>query len=145
MIRKTAAGLAASAAALIVAALGISAAAEPLKPAEEARIRSAGAPLKCITIRAIRSTHVRNERTIDFFMNGGKVYRNRLPRRCPGLAVEERFSFTTDMPQICYVDAITVLRGTARGPNCSLGRFQPVTGAPGPRGRFGKAGARHRM
>jgi hypothetical protein len=120
-------------AALAVALLNGLADARPLKPSEEKRIKPAGTPLKCITIRSIRSTHVRNDRTIDFYMAGDKVYRSRLPRRCPGLTAEERFSFTTDLPQICYVDSITVLRGTATtGASCRLGRFQPITGAPRP-------------
>jgi hypothetical protein len=119
-------------AALAVALLNIAADARPLKPSEERRIKPWGTPLKCITIRAIRSTHVRNDRTIDFYMNGDKVYRSRLPRRCAGLTAEERFSFTTDLPQLCYVDSITVLRGAAatKGASCRLGRFQPITGAP---------------
>ena len=119
-------------AALAVALINTAADARPLKPAEERRIKPSGTPLKCITIGAIRSTHVRNDRTIDFYMKGDKVYRSRLPRRCMGLTAEERFSFTTDLPQICYVDSITVLRGagTANGATCQLGRFQPVIGAP---------------
>lgn len=127
MNRKTA-GIAALGLALIAG----TAEARPLKRTEEARIKPAGKPLKCITIRAIRSTHVRNDRTIDFYMSGDKVYRSRLPRRCPGLTAEERFSFTTDLPQICYVDSITVLRGSppAKGAACTLGRFQPISGAP---------------
>ncbi len=122
-------------AALAVALINIAADARPLKRAEEARIRPVGKPLKCITIKAIRSTHVRNDRTIDFYMTGGKVYRSRLPRICRGLSVEERFSFTTDLPQICYVDSITVLRGKSAGASCQLGRCQPITGAPKQKGR----------
>lgn len=75
---------------------------------------------------------MRDDRTIDFYMSGDKVYRNRLPRRCKGLGLEEKFSFTTDLPQLCYIDTITVLHGSAatRGPTCGLGKFQPVTSAP---------------
>lgn len=122
----------ACAAALTIAALGITADARPLSRAQEAKIKPAGKPAKCLTIRAMQSTRVRDDRTIDFYMSGNKVYRNRLPRRCAGLGAEEKFSFTTDMPQLCYVDAITVLRGSpgTKGPTCSLGKFQPVTGAP---------------
>jgi hypothetical protein len=116
----------------LVAVLGMSAEARPLKRAEEARIKPAGKPIKCITIRAIQSSRVRDDRTIDFYMSGDRVYRDRLPRRCPGLGTEEMFSFTTDMPQLCYVDTITVLHGPSktRGANCGLGHFQPITGAP---------------
>ena len=125
-------GKMAGVAALMIVALGMPADALPLSRAQEAKIKPSGKPAKCITIRAIRSSRVRNDRTIDFYMNGTQVYRNRLPRRCPGLGAAERFIFTTDMPQLCYVDPITVLRGSPgiKGATCSLGKFQPVTGAP---------------
>ncbi len=120
------------AAALLVAALGISADARPLKPEQEAKIKPAGKPIKCVQTRAISSTQVRDDQTIDFYMGGRKVYRNRLPHRCSGLGFEERFAFSTSIGELCSVDTITVLRGTpgVNGPTCGLGDFQPITGAP---------------
>ncbi|RYD88942.1 MAG: hypothetical protein EOP61_32635 [Sphingomonadales bacterium] len=122
----------ASAAALLVAAFGITADARPLKPEQEAAIRPAGKPVDCIPIRAIQSSRVRDDQTIDFYMGGRKVYRNRLPQRCFGLGFEERFAFSTSLSQLCSVDIITVLRTTpgGGGPSCGLGKFQPITGAP---------------
>jgi hypothetical protein len=127
MIRKMAGALA-----LLVATLGISADARPLKPAQEARIKPAGKPIDCVQIRAIQSSRVRDDRTIDFYMAGGKVYRNHLPHRCPGLGFEEKFAYSTSLPQLCSVDTITVLHGSpgTNGPTCGLGNFQPITGAP---------------
>ena len=89
--------------------------------------RTAGEPEDCVQINRIRNTRVRDERTIDFFMNGGKVMRNTLPYECPGLAFEDRFAFETSLSRLCSVDTITVLQsGVGRGASCGLGSFQPV-------------------
>jgi len=122
----------AGAAALLVAALGISADARPLKPEQEAMIKPAGKPVDCISIRSIQSSRVRDDRTIDFYMAGRKVYRNRLPYSCSRLGFEEKFAFATSMSRLCSVDTITVLSSPpmGSGPTCGLGKFQPISGAP---------------
>lgn len=122
----------AGAMALLAATLTFSADARPLKPEQEAKIREAGKAIDCIQIRSIQSSRVRDDRTIDFYMGGRKVYRNRLPHKCPGLGFEEKFAFSTSLSQLCSVDTITVLRGSpgVNGPTCGLGKFQPITGAP---------------
>ena len=106
----------------------------PLKPEQEAKIRPAGKPENCIQLRSIRETRVRSDQVIDFYMNGNKVYRNRLPHSCPQLGFEERFLYKTSLSQLCSVDIITVLTGSGpsamQGASCGLGKFQPVTGAP---------------
>lgn len=119
-------------AALTVAMLAVTADARPLKPDQEAKIKPAGPPVDCVNIRSIRSTRVRDDRTIDFYMAGGKVYRNTLPYACSGLGFEERFAYSTSLSQLCSVDIITVLRSppVAQGASCGLGKFQPITGAP---------------
>lgn len=119
-----------TAAAALVAA---PAAARPLKPAEEARIRPAGRPVDCLFIPQIRETRVRSDQVIDFYTLGGKVYRNTLPNRCPRLGFEERFAYKTSLSRLCSVDIITVFStgaGGMPGPSCGLGQFQPITGAP---------------
>lgn len=118
--------------ALIAAALGVSADARPLKPAEEAKIKPAGRAVDCIQIRSIQSSRVRDDQTIDFYVGGGKVYRNRLPYKCSGLGFEEKFAFSTSLSRLCSVDTITVLHSSPgiNGPSCGLGKFQPITGAP---------------
>ena len=90
--------------------------------------RTTGEPEDCVQINRIRNTRVRDERTIDFFMNGGRVMRNTLPYECPGLAFEDRFAFETSLSRLCSVDTITVLQtgGIMRGATCGLGTFQPV-------------------
>jgi len=86
----------------------------------------------CIPLQSIRETRVRDDRTIDFYMRGGKVYRNVLPGTCPQLGFEERFAYQTSLSRLCSTDIITVLLmpNTTRGASCGLGKFQPVTGVP---------------
>jgi hypothetical protein len=89
-----------------------------------------GKPLDCLQRYQIRETRVRDDSTIDFYTNGGQVYRNTLPYSCPELGMQEGFSYETSLSQLCSVDIITVLRqggGLQRGASCGLGKFQPVT------------------
>ncbi|MEZ5710423.1 MAG: hypothetical protein R3E02_13650 [Blastomonas sp.] len=90
---------------------------------------SVGEPVNCITTNRIRTTRVHDDKTIDFEMAGGKIYRNTLPNKCSGLGFEEAFSYKTSIGQLCSVDIITVLRtgaGGFAGPSCGLGEFQEV-------------------
>ena len=98
-----------------------------------AMARPAGPPIDCIPIRQIRETRVRSDNVIDFYMLGGKVYRNTLPYSCSRLGFEEAFSYSTSLSELCGVDIITVISrsggpGAFAGPSCGLGKFQPVTG-----------------
>jgi hypothetical protein len=106
--------------------------ARPLKPEQEALIKPAGKPESCIPLAQIRETRVRDDKTIDFYMSGKRVYRNRLPHSCPQLGMEERFLYKTSLSQLCSTDIITVLTspGISTGASCGLGEFQPVTGMP---------------
>ncbi len=117
---------------LALSALAAPALARPLKPEEEAKIQPAGKPVSCIQNSSIRETRVRDDSTIDFYMLGGKVYRNKLPQSCPQLGSEERFGYETSINQLCNVDIIHVLYSSPpmRGASCGLGEFQPITGAP---------------
>jgi hypothetical protein len=122
--------------ALVAMALGLltvgPAGARPLKPEQEAQIKNAGKAVSCVQLNRIESTRVRDDSTIDFYMNGHKVYRNRLPNSCSQLGFEERFAFKTSLSELCSTDIITVLMspGITRGASCGLGQFQPITGAP---------------
>ncbi len=120
------------AAALLIAALAAPTLARPLKPEQEALIRPDGKPIMCVPAHSIRETRVRDDRTIDFYMDGGKVYRNTLPQSCPELGFEERFGYETSIDQLCNVDIIHVLHDSPpiRGAACGLGAFQPISGAP---------------
>ncbi len=89
-----------------------------------------GDPVSCITLSQVRSSNVIDNRTIDFKMAGGKVYRNTLPHSCPSLGFEQRFSHRTSTNQLCNVDIIRVLQshgsGLQEGAGCGLGKFQPM-------------------
>ncbi|MFN3818119.1 hypothetical protein [Blastomonas sp.] len=89
-----------------------------------------GDPVSCINLSQIRSSQVRDDRTIDFILNNGQVYRNELPYQCGGLGFERAFTYSTSLTQLCNVDIITVLQnfgGTLnRGASCGLGEFTPV-------------------
>nr|WP_037466864.1 hypothetical protein [Sphingobium herbicidovorans] len=88
-----------------------------------------GKPVDCVQINSIRQTNVRDDRTIDFILNGNKVYRNILPNSCPSLGFERRFMYQTSLAQLCSVDIVTVLYNSPnlmRGASCGLGKFQPM-------------------
>ncbi len=91
--------------------------------------RPVGAKIDCIDTHQIRETIVRDDRTIDFRLNNGRIIRNTLPNRCPQLGFERAFSYATSINRLCAVDIITVLTrtgGLRPGISCGLGDFQPV-------------------
>lgn len=90
-----------------------------------------GPPVECIEQAGVRGTVIRDDRTIDFSMEDGRLLRNRLPFACPGLAPTSRFTYRTALPRLCSTDQITLIRndGRARG-NCGLGAFQPIAIPP---------------
>lgn len=104
------------------------------KTAPDPYVPTAGKALDCVPLTSIRSTNVRDDRTIDFIMNGNKIYRNTLPNSCPSLGFERRFLYKTSLSQLCSVDIITVLwnngPGLQPGASCGLGKFQPMQKAP---------------
>ncbi len=85
----------------------------------------------CIRVNRIRSTKVVDDVNILFYMRGSKIYHNRLPRRCPGLGREGRFSYRSLSGNLCHIDSIRVLSGGAgsleAGVSCRLGYFQEIT------------------
>ena len=86
---------------------------------------------KCIQLQQIRRTEVIDDQTIAFYVSRQNAYVNSLPRVCPGLARNERFSYQVRFGRICDNDTITVLEGFGtgmrRGFTCQLGSFYPVT------------------
>ena len=92
-----------------------------------AEARPVGEPIDCVELSRIDRTRVRDNRTIDFHMRGGQVYRNRLRHECPGLAFEDSFAYRTSIGRLCSVDLVTVNRnGGGSGPTCALGPFQRI-------------------
>jgi hypothetical protein len=97
---------------------GAAAIAAEQPPADETR--------NCLQLSQIRQTDVRNDRTIDFTLRDGSVWRSTLPFRCPQLGFERAFSYQTSISQLCRQDLITVIQqtGNQRGASCGLGEFQ---------------------
>jgi hypothetical protein len=89
-------------------------------------------PRRCVSVARIRNTDILDDRTILFYMRGNReVYRTYLPRECPGLERNDRFSYQTQNGQLCDSDTITVLEqfGAGLSPSftCRLGDFFPIT------------------
>jgi hypothetical protein len=86
---------------------------------------------RCISTRLIRRTVIVNDRTILFYSTGRKAYLNTLPRTCHGLKREDRFSYRSSVGQLCDLDSINVLYGSAsglqEGISCGLGLFIPMS------------------
>ncbi|HYW17226.1 MAG TPA: DUF6491 family protein [Allosphingosinicella sp.] len=94
-----------------------------------AEARPVGEPVDCLNLARIDRTRVLDNRTIDFHLRGGEVYRNRLRDECPGLAFEDSFTYRTSAGRLCSVDLISVNRsggGGPAGPTCPLGAFQRI-------------------
>ena len=89
-----------------------------------------GPPVSCIEKSRITGTAVRDDRTVDFQIDGGGLVRNRLPNACPGL-MRSRFVYRTSLERLCSTDAITLVQADGRaGDTCGLGVFQPIAVPP---------------
>ncbi len=90
-------------------------------------------PRDCLITQSIDQTDAIDDQNIIFYMRGRKVYRNHLPRKCPGLERENRIAWQTHSSRLCSIDQITVLEdfgGTFRpGFTCRLGEFVPLSPA----------------
>ena len=88
-------------------------------------------PRDCLQVAAIDRTVVLDDQTVLFYMRGKKVFRNYLPRKCPGLKREDRFMYQAAQGRLCNIDSITVLElwnaSFTPGFTCPLGKFQPIT------------------
>jgi hypothetical protein len=87
----------------------------------------------CLPLVQIQSTNVVDEQTIDFRLRDGSVWRNRLPRSCPGLGFDRAFSYSTSISQLCNVDLIRVIVQSnpgIMGATCGLGKFERVSVRP---------------
>lgn len=84
--------------------------------------------VRCIPIKDIRRTEVVDDQNILFHVKNKKVYNNRLPHRCNGLAQANAFQYETSQSELCNVDIISVLSSTTGtlvpGASCALGLFE---------------------
>lgn len=90
-------------------------------------------PQDCVITSRIDQTDAIDDQNIIFRMRGDKVYRNTLPRTCPGLQRENRIAWETSTARLCSIDMITVLEsyglGFRPGFTCRLGEFVPLSPA----------------
>jgi len=90
-----------------------------------------GAPQRCIDVRRVRSIEPIGNHTLLFHAGGGDVWRNRLPRSCPGLRRNSRFLYEPRGGRLCSLDVVYLLVddgfGFRRGTGCPLGEFDYLT------------------
>jgi len=88
-------------------------------------------PEDCISVRQIKKTDIIDDQNVVFHMNGGKIYRNHLPRKCFGLKNRESFSYKLHSARLCSIDSIKVIDrfggSLSSGPSCGLGKFYPIS------------------
>ena len=86
---------------------------------------------RCIDTRRISNTRIVDKQNILFYMRGGVIYHNELPRACMGLRNGKTISYRTSLSRLCSNDLITLLdnfgMGMSRGPSCAIGKFRPVS------------------
>ena len=86
---------------------------------------------RCIDTRRISTTRIVDKQNILFYMRGGDIYHNELPRECMGLRSGKTISYRTSLSRLCSNELITMLEnfgtGMSRGPSCAIGKFRPVT------------------
>ena len=87
-------------------------------------------PVSCIEKARIAGVAVRDDRTVDFSLDDGRLMRNRLPQVCQGL-YGSRFIYRSSTDRLCSTDTVTLVRadGTARA-SCGLGSFQQIAIPP---------------
>lgn len=85
----------------------------------------------CVRISEIEKIDIVDSETLIFRLRRGKVYRNDLPHRCPGLRPNDTLMYRSSVGRLCSVDVVTVLEdwgfGYAPGASCGLGMFEPIT------------------
>lgn len=90
-----------------------------------------GAPQRCIDVRRIRRIEPIGNHTLLFHVGRGDVWRNRLPRSCPGLRPHSRFLYEPRGGRLCHLDTVYLLHddgfGFRRGVGCPLGDFDYLT------------------
>jgi hypothetical protein len=95
----------------------------------------------CLDTSAIVSRMAEDEQTLRVETLGGRVYRNRLPGRCPGLQQAAggfgTLAFEQHGSRLCRGDILRVVDPSRGGtmtlrtaPACPLGAFERVAGPP---------------
>jgi hypothetical protein len=88
---------------------------------------SPAAAAECIPVSDIGSTQAQDDRTILFIMHDHKIYRNILPARCIGLALNSGgFTYVASPGPETICATETAIRLNSTGSVCQLGAFVPV-------------------
>jgi hypothetical protein len=128
--RVKVAGLFALAVVLGVAGIGTSLAQDDADETDDEDQRDLDSE-HCLRINDIDKIDIVDADTLVFRLRGGKVYRNELPHRCPGLRSNDTLMYRSSAGRLCSVDVLTVLEdwgfGFAPGASCGLGMFEPIT------------------
>jgi hypothetical protein len=87
------------------------------------QVLAAATTERCLYVRDIQSTDAVDETVILYRMRDGTIWRNELPRRCPGLGTYP-FVDAVRLSQVCANDQ--PLRIPQTGASCTLGEFTLV-------------------
>ncbi|WP_262690730.1 hypothetical protein [Kordiimonas aestuarii] len=86
-----------------------------------------GKTKSCVPLRFLRDSTIIDDQTIFFKSVGKRAYINRMSHKCPRLASEERFMYSTSISSLCRMEIITVLDGFGRQwGSCGLGEFEEM-------------------
>jgi hypothetical protein len=78
----------------------------------------------CLNARNIQRTEAKDDRTIDFYMRDGKVWRNTLRQNCPMLKTSPFSQVLNSGDLICANQQFIHVLQT--GDTCALGDFTPL-------------------
>ncbi len=89
--------------------------------------KATGETKTCVPLRFLRDSTIIDDQTIFFKSVGKRGYINRLSHKCPRLAAEERFMYSTSVSSLCRMEIITVLDSFGRQwGSCGLGDFEEM-------------------
>jgi hypothetical protein len=114
--------IAALATAAAFASCGIATAAEDTAPVPTAKNQV------CISMPFVDHTTVLSDSEVLFYMKDRKIWKNTLPKACPGLKFEKGFSQVLHGDTIC--SNMHMIRVLNTGTPCNLGEFTPYTPPP---------------
>jgi hypothetical protein len=116
----------------VVAALLLTAGAAAQEDGTDVDSGEAEVAQACLDHPTIRRTRIINDRNIAFFLRGGTIYLNQLPRQCPSLRRNSLVNYAIENRSVCAGSLFQVMWEAGTGnfvPSfvCRLGAFVPVT------------------
>ncbi len=94
-------------------------------------VEKIGEPQKCINSSRLARATVVNDKSVDFTLRNGKVYRNKLLTRCPIIRNNDRITYRQESStRLCKGDKISSLETISDRLQsfglCGLGEFQQI-------------------